>query len=140
MILMHAVKEAKTIEDLNRIFTCNSVDIQIYALMDTVRVSGYVGTISTDVIANKISTYSVSSGALNTIESEKLADTIATKVFHPLKDLVKETSWCSCYGWHRVGYTPNPVPEFGNSIALKHAMTLSHLSSRYDSMGGNYND
>lgn len=127
MRLSIALATATTLTELNHIFA-NNVEVSVGCISDSVTVNGYEGDVSTDVIARTISQL----GFVDTDESHRLADTLADKVFLPLKVLVEDQR-CSLYKittLTRLVYTPPSAVEFGTSIALKHAMCLGLLNQR----------
>lgn len=130
MRLSQALEKANAVSDLYDIFVAYEVEVKIHCLSDSVRVKGYEGTVSTDEIARKISEL----GFVNTQESLHLAESLATKIFLPLKELVEDPeNRCALYqlvALTRIGWTPPPTREFGGSIALKHAMCLGFLDEK----------
>lgn len=130
IFLSHAITKAKSIAELNDIFI-NKVNIQLGWANDKVTVEGYEGSVSTDFIANLVLNLSDS----ETGDSKRLASFFAEKVFIQLKHLVDSPeNQCSPYqlaALTRLIWTPPQAPEFGNSIALKHAMVLGNLDRKY---------
>ncbi|NGX60024.1 MAG: hypothetical protein KR126chlam3_01186 [Chlamydiae bacterium] len=129
-----ALGKCKSISDCNDIFD-GGVKVQLKYLNDSVTVEGYEGSVTTDSIANKITTF----GFIETEDSKRLAGSLAKKVFIPLKKLVEAPeNQCSLYqlaALTRIGWTPPPASEFGGSIALKHAMALGFLDEKKYFMG-----
>lgn len=130
-LLSDALSKAKSITDLNDIFA-HEVDVQIGCMNDIVTVDGYEGSVTTDAIAQKVMR---SSPEWETDDSTQLATYLAEKVFTPLRNLVEAPkNRCAAYqivALTRIGWTPPPAPQFGKSIALKHAMVLGMLDSKY---------
>jgi hypothetical protein len=133
MNLSTALSNAITLTELLEIFD-NDIEVKIAYINDQVTVKNYACNITTYQIAHKIMTIT------RTLKGDKLAPLLgkclAEKVFHPLKVLVESTSnYCSLYqisALTRVAWIPPPANEFGDAVALKHAMVLSFLDSTYD--------
>ena len=132
MKLWRAINKAKSITELNDIFE-NAVTITLGCINDVVIIQGYEGAINTDFIARKVASV-WSSGIEESQDSQVLARYLAEKVFAPLRDLVESTeNQCSLYqlaALTRIAWTPPQAPEFGHSVALKHAMVLGFLDRR----------
>jgi hypothetical protein len=98
-----------------------------------VTVKGYEGSVTTDAIASKIF---ATKKEINE-DSKKLAASLATKVFLPLRTLVESPEILYSSYWFcsltRYPLTPTPPPEiFGDSFLLRHAMPLGCLDPQYD--------
>lgn len=130
MNLSQAITKAKSIADLNDIFV-SKVNVQLGWANDSVTIEGYQGAVTTDFIAHRVLNLSNS----ETEDSKRLANFLAKKVFIPLKNLVESPeNQCSPYqlmALTRIGWTPPQFPEFGRSVALKHAMVLGLLDRKY---------
>ena len=135
MDLSQVITKAKSVADLNEVFAHN-VNVKLGWLNDIVTVEGYEGAVSTDFIARRV--VSVRRGLEITEDSKQLAKFLAEKVFAPLTNLVESPeNCCSLYqltALTRMTYTPPQEPEFGCSIALKHAMILGLLDQKYTTM------
>ena len=135
MILSQVITKAKSAADLNDIFE-NNVNVQLGWVNDTVTVERYTGSVTTDFIARCIiARFIVDRGDSQTEDCKRLAKLLAEKVFIPLKNLVESPdNQCSLYqltALTPISWTPQPAPEFGKSIALKHAMVLGSLDQKY---------
>lgn len=125
--LQFAINKAHTVAEFGEIFSKN-VQVRLNWFSDSVTIEGYEGAVTTDFIASKI---------MRTFdwrpsdEKKQLARLIANKVFLPLRELVEAPeNQCLPYqliALKRVTFTPPAAPEFGNSIALKHAMVIGCL-------------
>ncbi len=132
MYLSLAITKAESVAEFRDIFAKN-VEITLGCMNDVVTVDGYEGSVSTDVIANKVI------GSFSNAETEdgskQLATLLATKVFIPLKTLVESRrNRCSSYqliALTRIEWAKSPSHEFGRSVALKHAMVLGFLDKKY---------
>lgn len=132
MSLSEVLLKAKSVGDFNEIFD-KSIQVQLGWFEDEVTVNGYRGTVTTDFVAQRI----LSLSDENTEESRRLAASLMSKVFMPLKNLVEAPeNRCSLYqvsALMRMCWVPRPAVVFGTSVALRHAMVVGVLDPRYAS-------
>lgn len=133
MYLSQAIANASSVGQIREIFARREVEISLNCMSDIVTVEGYEGSVTTDFIAKKIME------SFFIIETEKesktLAALLAEKIFIPLKHIVE----CRRGRWYfyqltalkRASWISPQAPEFGSSIALKHAMVLGFLDEKY---------
>ena len=131
MNLSDALSKANSIGDLDKIFA-HTTTVQLGWMNDIVTVDGYKSSVTTDFIARQVMQFAP---RLNTEDSKRLATCLAEKVFTPLRKLVEAPeNGCATYqvfALSRIGWTPPPAPQFGQCVALKHAMVLGMLDSNY---------
>lgn len=130
--LTNALTNAKTVADFNDIFE-GDVKVRLGCYSDIVKVRGYDGYVSTDTIAHNV--LKVCNRKTYTQGSIELAGYLAEKVFLPLKDLIESPdNQCAFYqvaALIRFSWSKSAHPDFGNSIALKHAVILGWLDEKY---------
>ncbi|MBS0626884.1 MAG: hypothetical protein JSS09_01585 [Verrucomicrobia bacterium] len=137
MRLDHAINQSHTCKQFDEIFSRN-VDVQINTLwgIDAVKVEGFEGTVTTDLIARAVS------DKFNNINEDqaqialRLADSLTSKVFVPLRDRIIQLDRSNCTttllykmrNCGRIGFTPEDRNLTAGYPVLKHSMCVMFLN------------
>jgi hypothetical protein len=143
MRLNEAINHSCTYEQLVKIFE-RDVEVQVDTFwgVDSVKIEGYEGTVSTDLIANHVGR-KLSSGfhgnacGIETLQRAplKLAELLRDKVFTPLRDRLKKLDRTNCMltlpykirNCVRMAWTPQDDRLTGGYLALKHGTCVLFL-------------
>lgn len=131
MNLSSVLNSTKTISGIAQIFELD-VKVELGCLTDSVTIKGYKGAVTTDAVMQTV-------GFVCNIDPEslskaRLAKLLAKKIFKPLRVLVEAPeNQCRLYQLTALSRwcSRAQAPEFGTSVALRHAMILGFLDEKY---------